>query len=111
MSTLSELNKKIELAEQSSFKSFTKKNRRLSLGKRKKNIAIDAFGNPYRAVSKENKTENISVTLPQSLIKILDKQRGKIKRSRYLREIIETALDVDDEDKIIDVEETVNQES
>jgi EAL domain-containing protein (putative c-di-GMP-specific phosphodiesterase class I) len=104
VSTLSDLNKKIEIASSSSFKNQRRKNRRLSLGRKKKNIAIDDFGNPYRAISEENKTEIVNITLPKALVKLIDENRKKIKRSRYIREIIETALDVDDEDKIIDVD-------
>lgn len=62
---------------------------------------VDDFGNPYRALDEEDFVKIISITLPKSLIVILDKARGDIPRSRYLREMIEYSLSVERTDRIL----------
>ena len=85
----------VEQTRLSSFKNVKRKHFRKSLNGSKRSSTIDEFGNPYRAVDSEDKTEIISVTLPKSLIKILDDKRKGIARSRYLRTMIEFCLNVE----------------
>ena len=79
----------------SSFNNVKRKHFRRSLNGNKRSTTIDEFGNPYRAVDDSDKTDIISVTLPKSLIKILDEKRKDIARSRYLREMIEYCLNLE----------------
>lgn len=63
-------------------------------------VTVDDFGNPYRAVDEKDKVIIVALTLPKSLVKILDKKRGKIPRSRYVREMIEYNFDLERTDKV-----------
>lgn len=63
-------------------------------------ITVDDFGNPYRAIDEKDKVIIVALTLPKSLVKILDKTRGKIPRSRYVREMIEYNLNLERTDKV-----------
>lgn len=95
-----EMSQTVEQTRLSSFQNKKRKHYRKSINGSKKSSTIDEFGNPYRAVDTEDKTEIISVTLPKSLIRILDDKRQGIARSRYLRTMIEFCLNVENTDSI-----------
>lgn len=63
--------------------------------KKKKSDAIDQFGDNYFANSKEDYTVSLSITLPNSMIKQIDKYRGEVSRSRFLRKICQYSLDLE----------------
>ena len=53
------------------------------------NILLDEYGDSYYALADEDLTINVSVSLPESLVDIVDQKRGDISRSRFIRKIIE----------------------
>lgn len=108
MSIFSEIENK---AEETKLNSFKTKRRHLkrSFSRSTKSVAIDDFGNPYRASQEIDKVIGISLTLPQSLINALDEKRGEIPRSRYMREVLEYALDLENTENIT-VKEEISSE-
>ena len=62
---------------------------------KKKSYLVDTFGEPYYALSKEDRTKNVGVSLPLSLLKILDDERGPVSRSRFIRNKLEESLGVE----------------
>lgn len=101
MSVFKELDNIVDKTKKTSFKTKRRYFKKSLYGNNRKSIPIDDFGNPLRANYDEDKTETISVSLPKSLVKILDNKRKKIPRSRYLREMIEYSLDVENTDKVL----------
>jgi|SRR3982750_1530924 len=92
---LKEIQNSVEKTQNNTFKTQKRYRKKSLSGNNSKSIAIDAFGNPFRALDEEDKTTVISITLPASLIKILDVKRKQIPRSRFLREMIEFCLDME----------------
>lgn len=99
MSIFGELKQKAEDTQKTSFKT-KRRHFKKSMSRTTKSITIDDFGNPYRATHEEDKVIIVSLTLPQSLVNVVDKQRGKIARSRYFREMIEYCMDLENADNI-----------
>lgn len=62
--------------------------------RKKKTYLVDYYGEPYYGQSKEDRTRNIGISLPSSLIQKIDEQRGPVDRSRFLRNVIEEGLDL-----------------
>lgn len=91
----------VEDTKKNSFKNHKRYRKKSLNGNNTKSIAIDDFGNPFRAFDEKDKAQIISITLPASLIEILDKKRKTIPRSRYLREMVEFCLDIEMKDKSI----------
>ena len=52
--------------------------------------AIDKFGDPYFSDSAEDETKSISITLPKSLIDVINEycDQNKITRSRLIRKMV-----------------------
>lgn len=67
-----------------------KNGRKYSYDKRtKKSILLDEFEKPYYAQVDSDKVKNISITLPESLIKEVDHLRNGGSTSRFIRKCIE----------------------
>jgi hypothetical protein len=63
--------------------------------KKKKTYLVDTYGEPWFAQGKEDRTRNVGISLPSSLLKKIDEKRGPVDRSRYLRNLIEDAMNVE----------------
>jgi hypothetical protein len=63
--------------------------------KKKKSDAIDQFGDNYFATSKEDYTVSLSITLPNSMIKMIDECRNEVSRSRFIRKVVQYSLDLE----------------
>lgn len=63
--------------------------------KQKKSNAIDQFGDNYFATSEEDYTISLSITLPASMIKMVDEYRKEVSRSRFIRKLIEYSLNLE----------------
>lgn len=50
---------------------------------------LDDYGEPYYALDEEDDTMRVSLTIPKSLKKIVDDQRGSIPFARFVRKAIE----------------------
>lgn len=79
------------------FKSNGRKYKRVFKRHERKSVAVDNFGGKYFAEDKCDYTKALSITLPDSMIKIIDEKRkaDKVTRSRFIRKIIEYALDIE----------------
>ena len=67
--------------------------------KKKKSDAIDQFGDNYFATNKEDYTVSLSITLPESMIKLIDESRKDVSRSRFIRKIVQYSLDLEKYEK------------
>ena len=65
------------------------------VGRKRRVLYIDEFGDEYYASKPEDKTKTVSVSLPKSLLAIVDEDREDIARSRFLRHILEDVYDVE----------------
>lgn len=79
------------------FKSNGRKYKRVFKRHERKSVAVDNFGGKYFADDKDDYTKSLSITLPKSMVEIIDKKRKKdgITRSRFIRKIIEFSLDIE----------------
>lgn len=93
---MSDLNKIKENNKNVGFKSGgNRKFHRVFNRKKKKSDAIDQFGDNYFATSKEDYTVSLSITLPNSMIKLIDECRNDVSRSRFIRKICQYSLDLE----------------
>lgn len=78
------------------FKSNGRRYKRVFIRKERKSLAVDHYGGKYFAEEKQDYTKSISITLPRSMIKIIDSYCvDGVTRSRFIRKIIEYALDLE----------------
>ena len=61
----------------------------------KKSYLVDNYGEPYYAQSREDRTRNIGISLPDSLLKLIDEKRGGVDRSRFIRNLLEESMNVE----------------
>lgn len=63
--------------------------------KKKKSDAIDQFGDNYFATNKEDYTISLCITLPESMIKLIDECRADVSRSRFIRKLVQYSLNLE----------------
>jgi hypothetical protein len=63
--------------------------------KLKQKILLDAYNEPYYGLDEGDKSQSFSLSIPKSLMELVDKKRDGISRSRFIRKAIENELDVE----------------
>lgn len=73
-----------------------KKRRKYRYDKKLKlKILLDPYDEPYYSLDEEDKVQAYSLSLPKSLIILVDKKRNGVSRSRFIRKAIENELNVE----------------
>ena len=93
-----DINNIVEENKNKGFKSNgSRKFGRIFNRKKKKSNAVDQFGDNYFADTLDDYTTSLSITLPKSLVSIIDKHRNDVTRSRFIRKVLSYCLTNEDD--------------